>query len=478
MWDVLKTGKGELDLLYGKNNGLPPDAMNFFGRLHGSFKTVPKRAEFYRSIIKRTEHAEKMGIDTSDPMVEAKIAAEAYVDATRAIFMNDNAMTTAYRILLRYAENKGKGGQAAAATMKTLLPIVKVPANFVAESTSYAIGGAKALGKVIADGGTKNLTPEGADYVMRALKKQGIGAGLMAIGYLNADDIGGYYQQSDSRKPGDLKPGDLVLFGVKVPHFMLHTPALECLQIGATLARTQRMYATKHKGDPLAAAGAGALASTRGMVEQVPFLEQPVRSLEALRNPESATKYTGELAKSLIVPPDVQNIANYMDKQGDVTIPRKQDSITDYIQSGIPGAREALPVDRKKLIKLRMEDRANKAKGYAEGGMVADSTILPAVKFKNAIIPGKHEDHHSDILKSNGIGKRQPHVEGFSTPEGFKTRQEMSAYMKAQGYKDVPDEMHSQDMRKLIKEGKPIDSQPGKTKVSRRQSRKEMMDEA
>ena len=99
----------------------------------------------------------------------------------------------------------------------------------------------------------------------------------------------------------------------------------------------------------------------------------------------------------------------------------------------------------------------------------------PAIKFKDSVIPGKHDDHHTDILKSNGIGKRQPHVEGFSTPEGFKTRQEMSAYMKAQGYKDVPDEVHSQDMRAALEKGK-VEA-PKKTKVSRRQSRKEMMSE-
>jgi len=93
------------------------------------------------------------------------------------------------------------------------------------------------------------------------------------------------------------------------------------------------------------------------------------------------------------------------------------------------------------------------SQGYNEGGM-----ILPAVKIKDKIHEGKFEDPHADILKEKKIGKRQPHEEGFSIGGKFHNRKESSEYMKSQGY-DVPDELHSGEMRKAIN-----DSQQRKTK--------------
>lgn len=79
--------------------------------------------------------------------------------------------------------------------------------------------------------------------------------------------------------------------------------------------------------------------------------------------------------------------------------------------------------------------------------------ILPAVRFKDMMYEGKYEDHHSDILRDNKIGKKQPHEEGFSIDGEFYGRQESSEYMKSRGY-DVTDELHSDDMRDAMKKGK------------------------
>ena len=70
MVDTIKTGRGSLDRLYGKKSDLPPEALDFFGHFHGALKTTPKRAEFYRSLQKRTEWAMKNGYDMTDPVTQ------------------------------------------------------------------------------------------------------------------------------------------------------------------------------------------------------------------------------------------------------------------------------------------------------------------------------------------------------------------------------------------------------------------------
>jgi hypothetical protein len=136
-----------------------------------------------------------------------------------------------------------------------------------------------------------------------------------------------------------------------------------------------------------------------------------------------------------------------------------------------------------------------KTQGYEEGGMVtspqanapnttqdstlpegAGSALLPSVKFRGKTYDGSITDHHADILESNKIGRKQPHEKGFMTPDGkFLTRQQSAAYMQKEGYTDVPDSLHSEDLRAILRKGKP---EPQKVKPNRRKAKKEMMNES
>jgi len=344
--DVAKTGKSSLDYLYGKKSDLPPEALEFFGHLHGALKVTPKRAEFFRSLEKRAESALRNGEDITNPEVQARLGAESYVDANRAILMNNNAINDLHRQILGALRNKGLGGKIAGATTQILLPIVKVPTNYMIEASSYAIGGLKALVKVIANKGVENLTPEQADYVIRALKKQTIGGAVMLLGYLNADNVGGYYQYGEKREKGDVKAGGLRIFGVDVPKFMVHTPVLEMLQIGATLRRVQDSYDKKRKEDGLISS---VWKAGMGLAKQTPFIDQPARVLEAVRSAETASNFAGDLVSSMTIPPDVARIAAQIDKndKGE-TQKRYAEGFIENIQKNIPALREDLPKTKKK----------------------------------------------------------------------------------------------------------------------------------
>jgi broad specificity phosphatase PhoE len=336
MKKAVMTGSTELDSLYSDKPAEPAEWYGFFGRLHKAMKTPAHRAEFLRSYDILSKNAAENGIDVSDPKAQFELGVKAYEEANRAIFMNENIATNSYQALVKTLEQGGDKGKVGAATLRVLLPIVKVPTNYVAEATSYAIGLPKALFAMRK--GIENLTPEQSDYVIRALKKQGIGAAVIALGYFNPNNVGGYY--TGKRLDDDLKAGDIEVLGVKMPHWMTHSPLLEMLQIGATIRRTRDAYDAENKENGTVS---GIYNSGKGLISQVPFLSEPTEIAKGLKNANSASDFAGKLTKDMILPPDLQRIAKQTDTD-ELGNPIKRESkgFLQEIQSGIPVLRKSL----------------------------------------------------------------------------------------------------------------------------------------
>lgn len=351
MWDMIRKGQNPMELIYGKKYDLPAEAIGFFGQLHGALKVLPKRAEFFRSMEKRMAWRAKNGFDVLNPLVQAQVAQEAYNDAARAIFMQDNPVSDAYKIALNYLDKKGFGGKATAFVLRNLLPIVKVPTNIVDEATSYAAGGLKAAikGRMQLYGGIKlmmglksgieQLNPDQADYIMRNLKKQTMGAAFLALGYFNAGNVGGYYM--GQRDPEDVDVGGLRIFGVNIPRWMVHNPALEMLQLGATIRRVKDKYQQEGKEGENEAAF---LASLRGLGEQVPFVNTPGQVDKAIQNEKSADKFMDEFIKNSTIPVMSQEFAKWLDTDADgKPIKRYPVGLGETLKTGIPGLRKQVP---------------------------------------------------------------------------------------------------------------------------------------
>jgi len=312
------TGKNELDILYGKKSDFPPEVLDFFGHLHAGLKTLAKRPEFERSLALRYKHAAMQGLDASLPEVQAEIAAKAYADAQRAVLLQDNGLVDAFRTGQEVLRKRGYGGLAT--TSEFLLPIVKVPTNYITEAAEYGLGPMRALKRVIWQGGIENLEEHDAEYIMRNLKKGTLGTSLLALGYYGYDKIGGYRQRNEHREEGEVQPMTIRmnLFGhqVDIPHALLHAPALEMLQVGATLRRLQIAFAERHpeKGTSNAVL-AGGLGGVRGLAEQVPFYGELLRTQEGLASPSGFQNYFGNLGRSIFLPPDVQRFAQIHDQE-------------------------------------------------------------------------------------------------------------------------------------------------------------------
>jgi hypothetical protein len=350
--DIIKTGRGELDRLYSSKFDLPPEATQFFGQIHSALKVEPKRAEFYRSLQLRTEWALKQGMDMSDPLTVQAITGGAFQDANRAIFMQENKINTMYLTVLAQAKAGGTMGQAGAAILQLNMPFAKVATNIAGEITDLSIGGPKAAIKIWENKGNKGLHPDAADYIMRNLKKQGVGLLLFALGFLGIIGAGGFYQRGEKRKEGELKEGEIQAGGVNWPAWLFHAPAWEVVNMAATMRKTMDNYVDKGKDG---GTWAGAFVAGKGVMEQVPFYEEPIRLAEGLRSGESAAQFGMQLVGNMLIPRDLTNIAQHYDKVGEEVIPREQKDIGQMIQASIPGERSNLPLDTAKLKRMPID---------------------------------------------------------------------------------------------------------------------------
>ena len=334
-------GKSDIEAVFGRNGDLPPEALDFFGRLHSALKAPVKRAAFERSMTKRIAANLKAGVDVSDPMVQSKIAIQAYKDGNRAIFMQDNFISDSYRNFVNSLERSKKypaQGKAVATTLQWLIPFVKVPTNIVGEVGTNAAGVPIAAGKLIHTAftkGIKNLTEDEADMIMRNLKKGSLGAGALLLGYFNPNNFGGYYEKFEKRKPGDLKAGQTKVFGLTIPAWLQESPIFQTMQLGATVRRVQDKIV---HGEPEGITK-GIWAGAMGLVEHEPLIEQPARVMGAIKDPKEREYFLGQLAKGTVVPAGVSNIAQWTDAAEG----RKPGNIIEHIETGIPGLRQNVP---------------------------------------------------------------------------------------------------------------------------------------
>lgn len=346
--DTLKTGHSQLESLFGKRNVMPFELVDFIGAIHGALKAPVKRSEFERSFQKRVEHAIRNGVDPTDPMVQTQIAASAFKDAQRAIFMQDNRVTAAYNAALAILKSKGTpGARALATTMQTVFPIVKVPTNIIGETFQYATGlvtGSTRLAFAMKKG-IEKLQPDEADLIMRELKKGSLGSAFMLMGFFAPEAIGGYYQPNDKKSTKHPKFGTIKLFGFNVPTYLIHNPLLETLQIGATIRHVADSKLRKNDPDQQGIA-AGALSAALGLIEEVPFVREPVE-LAKIFNPYERQKYMNEFARDLIVPLGVSWVAKYFDKDENGNyIQRDPQTFWQELESALPYLRKNVPVKR------------------------------------------------------------------------------------------------------------------------------------
>ncbi len=351
-WSTLRTGKSPLDLVHGKDPGLPQSFIDIFGNIHGALKAPVKRAEFARSFEKRADYYARQGVDVTDPFVQTRIGLESYQDAQRAIFMQKNWLVNKISRALKADVDPKTGhpslGQKALETAgSVLMPIRRVPTNIVAETMQYAIGsvtGSVRLAKAYHDG-IANLKPEEADLVMRELKKGSLGGAVMLLGFLSPHVLGGFYQQGQKRDKKDIAPDAARVGDVNVPPAVIHNPWMSAAQIGATVRRVADSKLRK-KDKETQGLSSGAMAGAIGLADSTPFIRETTE-IAKLMNPYERGKWLGEMAKSMVVPQGVNTLAQYLDQNSKgETVKRDPKTALQAIETGIPGLRQNVPAKK------------------------------------------------------------------------------------------------------------------------------------
>jgi hypothetical protein len=331
---ALKTGMNRADVLHGGHDPAfaeAPSVANFPGRVHKAIKTPIQLAAYEKSIVKQEAWAQRRGLDIDDDGVKAAMEARAYLESKRAILMQENTVTNLYsKHVLRALERSGtQAGRNVAAGLRTAMPIVSVPTNFAGEVGLHVGGAGRAAFEVAMAKGIDNLTPEQADIVTRALKKQSVGVALAAIGWYNYKQFGGYYTKGGN-KTNDLDPGS-VKIGVKIiptlaikdrrpsiawtneiPHTFLHSPQVEVMTMFADLH--QRYDNWKQTKSSETRVGDSALKTAEGFGESIPFLEIFSEFAKAEESPKAGAVKFGATVGSVTIPGLLPDVASMVDK--------------------------------------------------------------------------------------------------------------------------------------------------------------------
>jgi hypothetical protein len=389
MKDQLLKGGDEIDAIFGSKEMGSEEWANLSGRVHSMMKEPAKLDEFYRSFYKRSQHAkaeymkrtgaseEEAQAHVDQPAMRYLIGEAAFKDAKEAIMQGDNAVVDAIDSGLRQLSASSTGGKLFEKLFNVMVPIKKVPANIVKETSSYAMGGikaavatknaaaaAKAAGKA-----WHEMTPEQADYIMKNLKKQGVGAALMVAGYLAGPSIlGGLEDAFEDDKKGaaeyhsKLREGNPLPSHIKVGDTDLnanfsHATPMVAMQAGAQframLDKEKKPGVFEGLSDVLRIAGSY-------VAEEAPVFGSLAKTYKYAERDRKLSSVAGNTLAGAVVPGAVQDIAKARDydpaKDKNPNSPlghfldewggqfsaktRHSKSITEDVEKSIPGLRE------------------------------------------------------------------------------------------------------------------------------------------
>lgn len=356
MRDKVLRGYSDKALMYGQKMPSNHPFLAMVGQLHDAIKTPAENFGFYkakatidaqmrRQLAREGKTPDEIDAFLQTPTVMARNGAMAFAEGQRAKLQAANKFTDWLQSSLRQLEHKGGGYRAASQFARYEMPIMKIPTNLFAETTSYTLGEFKAIASLIGKK-RETLTSEQADYVMRNLKKGLVGKALLALGWFFASSFGGMYD-SDEKKHGDLEYGDINIDGHVLSHHLAHSPFTATMQMGA-MARNVFDREVKKKGVAVAGMDA-ALKPHMSAMNDLPFVDAPKNLFKALSGAEGMGDFLGKSAGEL-EPQIVKQIAAATDPEK--ALKRRPKGFLDQLKMGVPGLREQVPLQSTKAMSL------------------------------------------------------------------------------------------------------------------------------
>jgi hypothetical protein len=353
---LLRNKASRLDLMHG-DKGTAHAWYEYSGSIHGALKEPIKRAEYARSFYRRTAEALSRGEDVNDITVKLRLSTEAYVDAQRAISMQDNVISSGWNAGLKRLEQVDKEtgkpnplGTFLATALRIDMPIMKAPTNIVLEASEY-IGGLLTGGSRAAWNyahGLEGLKPIERDAIIRQIAKGSVGAAIMALYYFKSNqvDFGGFYEPGEKRKPSDVPVGAARVGGVEhseepaaQPHDRRRRSSPRRSAAGVAKA--------KHADDAVGYASAAGQAAAVGLIDEVPVIGNLPKDIHALSDPNLRGQFLGKkLATAAAMPGVVQWVAK-ADGSTRRHALRRPDS-AKQLEATLPGLRQNVPTHKPK----------------------------------------------------------------------------------------------------------------------------------
>jgi hypothetical protein len=300
MRDKMTKGASDRQILYGgkleHQSHFP--LLDVIGHSHDAIKTPLERYAYARAYVRGNKNLRKslarqgkdadavdrsMATDSAQAMLNLK----AYEESQAAKLQGNNRLVNEYNALLKKAEASGDFGALVAGLARIETPILKIPFNYAAESFSYfpligtakAISKSRSIGERVARGGVE-MTSDEADYIVRQIKKQGVGAGAAAIGFFSYLNFGGLWRPGHGPSNPKVATGDVKVGDTDITHHWTHSPFENNFQMGATVAYIMREDAAKAAKDkradsPLVDALDGLGQAATAMLLDVPVFDLP-----------------------------------------------------------------------------------------------------------------------------------------------------------------------------------------------------------
>lgn len=355
----LKTGRLDFEHTFGGAK-VPEELTSYVGRLHGGLKTVPMRSAFKRSSLRLNKKAIEAGADPTDLDVQMRIGNISYRKSLEQVFLNENAAVKVFQRAMSYLKEPSKvtGEIPLAKTVlsgiaKFELPVVRVPTNIIARTFRAAfglpLGGAKLA--IAYAKGIENLKPEQADLIMKQLKQGSVGGIPMLLGFFLPNAFGGLYHEGDKKKDKkDIQYGEAEIFGVRIPKLVMHHPAFEAAQFGATI---RKVMDARHKNWDKGLTP-GLAAGVAGLIDEAPFMQE-IKEVGGLTTERGREKFVGDTASS-VVPAIVSWAARKFDTDSEgYLVSRKPKTVLDYFKQAVPGLRQQVPIRDEKEVKTPVD---------------------------------------------------------------------------------------------------------------------------
>lgn len=292
------------------------------GSVHEMLTYPAQKAAYEASVVKMTDSLTKKGVDVTTPEAIETIGKKAYADSLMAVYRNDNwlANSLSKRFTSKSMPNAGKLLEA------MIAPVLKLPTNVAGRIAEYAGGGMYAAVKTLkAKFEGRILTGAEQDAIVRAISRQGIGAGAIALGYYM-----------------NVKSDDL-------PSLLQHVPIARAMAFGGIL---RQQFEDRKASMGSKVFGSGLLVG-RDIAENVPAAEGVQKPLDALmgdrykdQKTDSAGKAAADYLLGWLVPQGVTDAAKFFDPQGvkDQKQYYKSQGFVSEVEKSIPVLRQKLPV--------------------------------------------------------------------------------------------------------------------------------------